>query len=81
MLAMEDQHQIRDPYYHQGIDNISEIARITGFNRKTVTKCLDRENFSPPPPSPAAENEHSSKLDPYKPIIDGWLIADKKSSP
>ncbi len=79
MLAMEDQHQIRDLYYHQGIDNISEIARITGFNRKTVTKYLDMEDFSPPPPSPAAENEHSSKLDPYKPIIDGWLIADKKA--
>lgn len=79
MLAMEEKHQIRDLYYHQGIENIAEIARITGFNRKTVTKYLDMEDFSPPPPVPEEETEHASKLDPYKPLIDSWLIGDKKA--
>ena len=79
MLAMEEKHQISDLYYHQGIENISEIARITGFNRKTVTKYLDMEDFSPPPPVSEEETEHASKLDPYKPLIDSWLISDKKA--
>lgn len=79
MLAMEQIHQIRDLYYNQGIDSISEISRITGFNRKTVTKYLDKEDFSPSPPVARKDVEHSSKLDPYKPLIDSWLIADKKA--
>lgn len=79
MLAMEQIHQIRDLYYNQGIDSISEISRITGFNRKTVTKYLDKEDFSPSPPVAREDVEHSSKLDPYKPLIDSWLIADKKA--
>ena len=78
MLAMDKIRQIRDLYYHQGIDNISEISRITGFNWKTVIKYIDKEDFNAPPPRPDKE-EHEKKLDPYKPIIDGWLIADKKA--
>ncbi len=76
---MEDQHRIRELYYSQGIENISEIARITGYNRKTITKYLDKDDFSPKPPEPAREEEHPSKLEPYKPLIDSWLIADKKA--
>ncbi len=79
MLAMDDIHQIRDLYYSQGIDNVSEIARITGYDRRTVTKYLDKEDFSPKAPEPDTEEDHSSKLDPYKPLIDSWLIADKKA--
>ena len=76
---MEDKHLIRDLYYHQEINNVSEIARITGFNRKTVTKYFDMKGFSPPPPVPEEETDHTSKLDPYKPLIDSWLINDKKA--
>ena len=79
MLAMEEQHRIRELYYSQGINNISEIAKLTGYNRKTVTKYIDKDDFSPKPPEPAEEDEHPSKLDPYKPLIDSWLIADKKA--
>ena len=79
MLAMVQIHQIRDLYYRQGIDNISEISRITGFNRKTVIKYIDKEDFNTPPPEPDQEEDHAKKLDPYKPIIDEWLIADKKA--
>ncbi len=79
MLAMEDIQQIRALYYHHGIDNISEISRITGFNRKTIVKYLDMEDFSPPPPASKDDAEHLSKLDPYKPLIDSWLAGDKKA--
>ena len=79
MLAMDEVKRIRDLYYHQGITNVSEISRITGYNRKTVVKYLDQEDFSPPPPASKDETEHSSKLDSYKPLIDSWLIGDKKA--
>ena len=79
MLTMDQIHQIRELYYGQGITNISKIAEITGHNRKTVTKYIDQEDFSSPPPKPTEDDSHVSKLDPYKPIIDSWLIADKKA--
>ena len=59
MLAMEEVQRLRDLYYHQGITNISEIARITGYNRKTIVKYIDQEDFSPPPPAQKDETEHS----------------------
>ena len=79
MLTMDQIHHIRELYYGQGITNISSIAEMTGHNRKTVTKYIDMEDFSSPPPKPFENDEHTSKLDPYKPIIDSWLIADKKA--
>ena len=79
MLTMDQIHHIRELYYEQGITNISQIAEITKLNRKTVTKYIDMEDFSTPPPEPYSEEEHESKLNPYKPIIDSWLIADKKA--
>ncbi len=78
MLTMDQIHSIRDMYYHQG-KSISAIASETGRNRKTVTKYIDMEDFSPAPPKPESQDEHESKLDPFKPIIDEWLIADKKA--
>ena len=79
MLTMDQIHQIRELYYGQGITNLSEIAKITGRNRKTVTKYIDKEDFSSPPPEPSDDKARTSKLDPYKPLIDSWLIADKKA--
>ena len=54
--------------------SVSEIARITGHDRKTVRKFLGEVDFSPRPPVRAAR---PSKLDPYKPRIDGMLEADR----
>ncbi len=79
MLNMDQIRHIRELYYEQGITNISQIAEITNLNRKTVTKYIDMEDFSSPPPEPASDQERESKLNPYKPIIDSWLIADKKA--
>lgn len=75
MLSMEERKKIRDLYYRQGIDSMVEIAQITGYNRKTVTKYIDMEDIEASPDT--ANNGHHSKLDPYKPIIDSWLTADK----
>ena len=75
-LTMDQIHHIRDLFYQQD-KNISQIASETGLNRKTVRKYVDMEDFSSPPPTPASEMGHESKLDPFKPLIDSWLEADK----
>ena len=54
---------------------ISEIARRTGHDRKTVRKFLDEVDFSPEPPAGVVPGP--SKLDPYKPTIDSILEADR----
>ncbi len=79
MLKMDKIHLIRSLYYEQGETNIAEIERITGFNRKTVEKYIDMKDFSEKPPEPLTVRVKPSKLDPYKPLIDSWLIADKKA--
>lgn len=54
---------------------ISEIARGTGHDRKTVRKFLDEVDFSPEPPAGVVPGP--SKLDPHKPTIDSMLEADR----
>lgn len=48
-----------------------------GCDWRTVRKYVDMEDFSCPPPTPASVEVHESKLDPFKPLIDEWLRADK----
>lgn len=74
--TMDQIHHIRDLYYQQD-KNISQIASETGLNRKTISKYVDMEDFNTPSPTPASEEEHESKLDPFKSLIDEWLEADK----
>ena len=71
---MDQVHTIRDLYYNQGL-NLTEVAEKMGCDWRTVRKYVDQEDFSPP--TPASETVHESKLDPYKPLIDSWLIGDK----
>ena len=77
MLAMDQIHRIRQLFYEQG-HSISEIARMTGFNWKTVSKYVDKDNFNDPDPMPA-QTRLCPKLDPYKPVIDRWLEEDKNA--
>ena len=77
MLTMDQIHHIRQLFYEQD-KTLTEIASETGLNWKTVRKYVDMADFSSPPPSPASEVTHESKLDPFKPIIDKWLTEDKK---
>lgn len=74
--TMDQIHHIREMYYQQD-KSITQIASETGLNRKTVSKYVDMEDFSSPPPLPETSEEHESKLDPFKPLIDRWLQADK----
>lgn len=77
MTSMDQIHRIRDLYYGQD-KSLTEIASIEKLDWRTVRKYVDMEDFNENPPSPN-EEEHSSKLDPFKPIIDKWLIEDKKA--
>ena len=54
---------------------ISEISKKTGADPKTIRKYLSQEDFSPVPP---VVQTQPSKLDPFKPVIQEWLDADKK---
>ena len=74
--TMDQIHHIREMFYRQD-KNISEIASETGLNWKTVKKYVDMEDFNNPSPTPASSEIHESKLDPFKPLIDEWLQADK----
>ncbi|MBR4515116.1 MAG: IS21 family transposase [Lachnospiraceae bacterium] len=77
MTSMDQIHRIRDLYYGQD-KSLAEIASIENLDWRTVRKYVDKEDFNEVPPSPKDEL-HSSKLDPFKPLIDKWLTADKKA--
>lgn len=76
MTTMDQIHRIRELYYEQD-KNLKEIAIIMNCDWRTVRKYVDMEDFNSPPPTPSSEMEHESKLDPFKPLIDEWLQADK----
>lgn len=76
MTTMDQIHRIRELYYEQD-KNLNEIAIIMGCDWRTVRKYVDMKDFSCPPPTPASVKVHESKLDPFKPLIDEWLRADK----
>ena len=73
MLNMSQVNNIRD-LGKKGY-RISEISRITGADRKTISKYLEQEDFSPHPPQ---VKKKGSKLDPFKHIIEEWLKEDRK---
>ena len=75
---MDQIHHIRQLYYEQD-KNISEIAQETGASWKTVRKYVDMTDFNLTEPVPASERQFCPKLDSYKPLIDQWLMADKKA--
>ncbi|PNT94552.1 hypothetical protein CDQ84_17910, partial [Clostridium thermosuccinogenes] len=62
---------IRKMYFEEG-KNISQIARETGYDRKTVKKYLDKDDWNKDQ-SKVREKTTFPKLDPYKPDIDAWL--------
>ena len=76
MLTMDQIHRIREMYYEQD-QSLTDIASELHLNWKTVKKYVDKEDFNVPVHT--TKETHSSKLDPYKPIIDAWLLADTKA--
>ena len=77
MLSMDQIHRIRELFYEQG-HNLSEISRKLGIDWKTVRKYVDMDDFNEPVPTSKGGGSFQ-KLDPFKPIIDQWLIDDKKA--
>lgn len=75
---MDQIHHIRQLFYEQDM-SVTEVAKTVGCNWRTAQKYIDMEDFSPPVPVPEKEVTHESKLDPFKPLIDGWLEADRKA--
>jgi transposase len=77
MLSMTQIKDIRKMYFEEG-RNVSQIARETGHDRKTVRAYLDKEDWNLELPKVRKETAFS-KLDPYKHDIDTWLNEDKKA--
>ncbi len=78
MYTMDQIHHIRQLFYEQGM-SVADVAKEVKCSWHTAEKYIDMEDFSPPVPTPQEEMTHKSKLDPFKPLIDSWLIADKKA--
>lgn len=74
MLTMATIKTIRDAYFLEG-KTISEIATEYGYDRKTVRKYINQEDWNE---GVEPEEIRSSILDEYKPIIDGWLEEDRR---
>lgn len=76
MLAMPRKNCIREAYYVNG-KTITEISKETGHDRKTIRRVIKTDNWSDSPLPPVEHKK--SKLDPFKPLIDGWLTEDKRA--
>lgn len=77
MLTMTQAHDIRKMYFEEG-KNISQIARETSHDRKTIKFYLGKDDWNEELPKVEQEAGYP-KLDPYKPEIDCWLTEDKKA--
>jgi transposase len=69
MLKLEDFLMLRE-LHNQGM-SISEIAKETGYNRRTLRKCVN----SKVPPVTKQRSPKASKLDNYKDYITQRRIA------
>ena len=76
MLKMSDKQTIRNLYFGQGM-TVTAIARQLNFDPRTVTKIIDQEDWNPP--IPCRRITLPSVLDPFKPHIDAWLLADRQA--
>ena len=74
MLSMEQIETIKELQL-RGLSP-SEIARKLSVDWKTVVKYMQQECYSPKPPTVRCAE---SKLDPWKPVIDGWLEEDRRT--
>lgn len=74
MLKMTVITDIRKMYFEEG-ENISQIHKQTGIDRKTIRKFINKEDWNDLTQAPVIKD---SKLDKYKEEIDGWLNSDKE---
>ena len=71
---MKEITNLRKMYFEDG-ENISQIQKKTGFDRKTIRKFINKKDWNVPVQVPI---ERESKLDRFKPEIDQWLETDKE---
>ena len=76
MLRMAQVQYIKDLYENEE-KSINEIAKITGYNYRTVRKYAYQENWSEDS-LPNIEARSYPVLEKYIPIIDQWLESDRK---
>lgn len=76
MLRMEKQNYLSNLREYEGL-SLREIAKRSGHHFNTVKKYADREDWNR---EYTARKERSSKLEPLKPVIDGWIQEDLKRS-
>src|ERR1700730_13596681 len=55
---------------------ISEIARETGLNWRTVKKYLEADGPAAPPAPPPRADRGKQVIAAYAPVIDAWLRAE-----
>lgn len=73
---MIDMAQIRNiKTMHGNGVRVTAISKALGISEPTVRKYLKMNDFNPPIPT---KEKRSSKLDPYKEMIDSWLEEDKE---
>src|SRR6266542_4147521 len=72
---VEQFEQIRRDREREGL-SIRELARRHGVHRRAVRHALVA---ALPPPRKAPERRPAPKLGPYRPLIDGWLLADREA--
>ena len=77
MLTMANIHDIRKLYFEQG-KTVTGISQETGYDRKTVRKYVQMENFNVSRKIKPAESKICPKMEPYKPLVDQWLLEDKQ---
>ena len=75
MIPMANINDIRERYFEKG-QNITNISKETGHDRKTQRDYVNMDDFSPEPPE-QEKKTGVSKLDKFKPTIDEWLEEDK----
>lgn len=67
-------HNIRELYFSEG-KKISEIARETGHDRKTIREYINKDDWNENKVESINEPEFP-KLEAFKSIIDSWLTDD-----
>jgi len=77
LFTMTQVKDIRKQYFEEG-RNVSEIARLTEHDRKTVSKYVNQEDWNEKIPSVTPPNQFP-KLEPFTTDIDQWLLEDKKA--
>lgn len=76
MLTMAQIHSIRQRYFTKG-ESISQIAKITGNDRKTIRAYINKDDWNLP--KPKVVRALCPKLEPFKQTIDEWLTKDKQA--